>query len=432
MNKNSILFKYQQTCVDFIKDNFGLILYFSMGSGKTLTSLMMMKQFNKPLIIITTKASKKNFNDDIKKFNINIKNITIITYQKIIKKIATSEISFNDKCVIIDEAHRLRNATKLLNFIITETKNAYRLALLTGTVFYNELADLSVLVNMIKKEEILPDSNKEFKFFYYDEIYETPTNIDVFRQKIKNTICYFKKALDENYPKSELHIIKVDMDNNQISEYRNYVRKILSLDTLHIDFSNYEQKKVNYFLNITRQLSNTTNNSFDSPKIQQIFNYIQNKPKPCIIYSNYLDNGVLPIANLLNKHNIKYGIFHGEQSDDKRDKIINNYNDGLLDVLLITSAGSESLDLKNTRQIHIMEPNWNESKINQIIGRSIRYKSHEKLPLNQRLVSIYRWISVFGYKLEKIETADEYLLRMAEKKEKMFKQFDDIIKITSI
>ena len=97
MNDNITLFKYQQTCIDFIKDNFGLILYFSMGSGKTLTSLLMMKQFNKNIIVISTKASKKNFYDDIKKFNLDIKNITIITYQKIIKKIASNEITFIDK-----------------------------------------------------------------------------------------------------------------------------------------------------------------------------------------------------------------------------------------------------------------------------------------------------------------------------------------------
>ena len=57
--------------------------------------------------------------------------------------------------------------------------------------------------------------------------------------------------------------------------------------------------------------------------------------------------------------------------------IVNNYNEGKYKVLLLSSAGSESLDLKNTRQIHIMEPYWNEGKIIQVIGRAIRYKSHD-------------------------------------------------------
>ena len=48
------LFNYQQLCVDFIKKNRGLILYHSMGSGKTITSLAMATQFKNSIIIIVT------------------------------------------------------------------------------------------------------------------------------------------------------------------------------------------------------------------------------------------------------------------------------------------------------------------------------------------------------------------------------------------
>jgi hypothetical protein len=78
-----------------------------------------------------------------------------------------------------------------------------------------------------------------------------------------------------------------------------------------------------------------------------------------------------------------------------------------------------------------MEPHWNESKINQIIGRAIRYDSHKALPESDRNVTIIRWISVFGYKIP-FETADEYLVSIAIKKDKMFQQFDSIIQEISI
>jgi SNF2 family DNA or RNA helicase len=133
----------------------------------------------------------------------------------------------------------------------------------------------------------------------------------------------------------------------------------------------------------------------------------------------------------LNKNKISYALYYGEQTEEKRNKIIDRYNDRKIDVLLITSAGSESLDLKNTRSIHIMEPHWNESKINQIIGRAIRYDSHKALGKRDRTVEIVRWISVFGYKIP-YETADEYLIKIAQQKEKMFNSFDKIIQETSI
>jgi superfamily II DNA/RNA helicase len=240
-----------------------------------------------------------------------------------------------------------------------------------------------------------------------------------------------EKPLDDNYPKYETKVIKVDMDNLQISEYRFYVKKILSLDTLHIDYSILDQRKTNFFLNVTRQLSNTVANSEKSPKIQQIYKYIKDGPRPVIVYSNFLQNGVLPLSLLLNNNKISYATYHGGQTDDKRDSIIDQYNLGKIDVLLITTAGSESLDLKNTRQIHIMEMHWNMSKIDQIIGRAIRYKSHNSLPINQRNLIIYKWISVFGYQIP-FETADEYIYKIAQRKEKMFNQFNEIIKVVTV
>ena len=425
------LFNYQQICVDFIKKNRGLILYHSMGSGKTITSLAMAIQFNNPIIIIVTKASKKNFIDDMKKVKISRDDIILITYKKVIKKILDKTIDFKGKTIIIDEAHRLRSRTKLLNIIITECFEAFKLILLTGTIFYNSLVDLSVLVNLAKFENVLPETSKEFDFFYYDYTYETPTNIEILKPKLKNCISYYKKPLDDNYPKYETKVIKVDMDNLQISEYRFYVKKILSLDTLHIDYSILDQRKTNFFLNVTRQLSNTVANSEKSPKIQQIYKYIKDGPRPVIVYSNFLQNGVLPLSLLLNNNKISYATYHGGQTDDKRDSIIDQYNLGKIDVLLITTAGSESLDLKNTRQIHIMEMHWNMSKIDQIIGRAIRYKSHNSLPMDQRNVIIYKWISVFGYQIP-FETADEYIYKIAQRKEKMFDQFNEIIKVITI
>ena len=199
------LFGYQQLCVNFIKNNRGLILYHSMGSGKTITSLEMGLQFKFDIIIIATKASKKNFYDDIRKIEksgveINMSKIIILTYKKAISKIKDSQLNFIGKTIIIDEAHRLRNVSKLTSILITECYNAEKLILLTGTLFYNGLSDLSVLVNMVKKVDVLPETTKEFKFFYYDDTYETPTNIEDFIDKIKNSISYYKKNIDEHYP----------------------------------------------------------------------------------------------------------------------------------------------------------------------------------------------------------------------------------------
>jgi superfamily II DNA or RNA helicase len=403
-----------------------------MGSGKTITALSMMYQFPYPIIIISTKASRKNFKDDIKKLNLDTSRIQIITFQKAISSILNNQLDFTNNSVIVDEAHHLRSGTKLQTILIAELMQAKKIVLLTGTIFYNSLTDLSVLVNIVKRDEVMPETNKEFKFFYYDEIYEIPTHVDKLKERISGTISYYKKKQDTHYPTSQVEYIKVDMNNAQISEYRHYLKKILSLDNIqHINYEILDKRKVNNFLTVTRQLSNTVDNSPNSPKILEIFKFIQSHPKPCVVYSNFIDNGVLPVSYHLEINKISYAIYFGEQTEEKRNKIIDQYNSRKIDVLLITSAGSESLDLKNTRFIHIMEPHWNESKINQIIGRAIRYDSHIALPENERNVMVCKWVSVFGYKIP-YETADEYLISMAMAKDKMFQQFDTIIQDISI
>ena len=63
---------------------------------------------------------------------------------------------------------------------------------------------------------------------------------------------------------------------------------------------------------------------------------------------------------------------------------------------MISSAGSEGLDLKNIRQIHIMEPYWNEVRVKQVIGRGVRNNSHKDLPPKDRNVTVFRYFSVLS------------------------------------
>jgi hypothetical protein len=62
-------------------------------------------------------------------------------------------------------------------------------------------------------------------------------------------------------------------------------------------------------------------------------------------------------------------------------------------VLLTTKTGAEGIDLKNVRQVHIIEPFWNPVRINQVKGRAVRVASHVELPLDERKVEITTYLS---------------------------------------
>ena len=90
----------------------------------------------------------------------------------------------------------------------------------------------------------------------------------------------------------------------------------------------------------------------------------------------------------------------------------NNVNGKMAKVVLISKAASEGIDLKNIRQVHILEPWYTMSRIEQIIGRAVRSFSHQKLPFEKRNVEIF----LHGTMLKDtdVEATDLYIYRLAE------------------
>jgi len=132
---------------------------------------------------------------------------------------------------------------------------------------------------------------------------------------------------------------------------------------------------------------------------------------------------------------------------DKLEKISkNNLYGEIIKVLMITAAGAEGINLRNTRFVHITEPYWHNTRLEQVIGRARRICSHEQLPEELRTIKVFLYITAFGEELmdkvndtiqttdidpndiTHIETTDEYLLRIATKKEVLNKSFLKAIK----
>jgi hypothetical protein len=78
-------------------------------------------------------------------------------------------------------------------------------------------------------------------------------------------------------------------------------------------------------------------------------------------------------------------------------KIAKNNNMGeIIKVLMITSSGSEGINLRNTRYVHIMEPYWHPVRTEQVIGRARRICSHKNLPRELQTVEVFIYLMVFS------------------------------------
>jgi hypothetical protein len=106
--------------------------------------------------------------------------------------------------------------------------------------------------------------------------------------------------------------------------------------------------------------------------------------------------------------------------------ISNNNNMGeIIKVLMITSAGSEGINLRNTRYVHIMEPYWHPVRLQQVIGRARRICSHQGLPEELRTVEVFIYLMVFTQQQLDSEFGIEIKLKDRSNIEPFFPQSSD-------
>ncbi len=213
-----------------------------------------------------------------------------------------------------------------------------------------------------------------------------------------------------------------------------------------------------------------------SEKIFNICQLIKKSKGIIMVYSQYIDSGVVPLALALEEMGLtrfgvashtkslfnnppsesidsltmkkkseykgnsfktaKYVMITGDKYfspnnnlDLKEVTALSNVNGEKIKVVLITKAAAEGLDFKNIRQLHVMEPWYNLSRIEQIIGRTVRNLSHCAVPFEERNVEIY----LHGTKLgDDKEAVDLYTYRYAERKAKQIGNVTRIIKETAV
>jgi hypothetical protein len=132
-------------------------------------------------------------------------------------------------------------------------------------------------------------------------------------------------------------------------------------------------------------------------------------------------------------------------------KIAKNNNMGeIIKVFMITSSGSEGINLRNTRYVHIMEPYWHPVRSEQVIGRARRICSHKALPLALQTVEVFVYLMIFTPEQLKSDdaielkrkdlskakpsvpmTSDQYLYEISEIKANLTAQLTDAVKESS-
>ena len=287
---------------------------------------------------------------------------------------------------------------------------------------------------------------------------ETNT-IDEGKDIDKQTALFIKKEVVRQYSNEIKHYI---------NEFINYLKKFHTKDkskkyTLKDDvkkfFTKYNGSFQSFFRNSEKKSSLFNILYKCSPKMIHIIFNILKSPGSVLIYSNYVKMEGLQILKIYldffgfvsfdddkeikknNKNNKKrkklakdgfrYIEFHGgidnkiKYTNKENFNETNNYRGEIIKIIMISPAGSEGINLSNVRQVHILEPYWNEVRIEQVIGRAIRQCQHKDLPLKDRTVDVFRYKMI--RKNGKV-TSDEKMENISRKKNNLLISFIEAIK----
>jgi superfamily II DNA or RNA helicase len=280
-------------------------------------------------------------------------------------------------------------------------------------------------------------------------------------KKKKEDITPLKKKKEEN-------IIPV---HNVVDEYNNQMKimmdKLIKSDALDID-------------NLRK---------YYSPKFAQIITDVNESPGSVLIYSSFRTvEGLGILSEVFNRQGFKqislkkieneyyftdidifnekydnkrYVIF--DQDKDKTKLLMNLFNNDfknitnemrkalpkdpeqlygkLVKIFCITQSGAEGISLKNVRRVLLVEPFWNNVRIEQVIGRAIRSCSHEALPKKDRNVQVFSYIMKLttkqiqsDFNIERNDkglSTDEHILETATKKKQIIDKFLNMMKSAS-
>jgi superfamily II DNA or RNA helicase len=164
-----------------------------------------------------------------------------------------------------------------------------------------------------------------------------------------------------------------------------------------------------------------------SPKMKKIYENVNKSKGLCIVYSSFVNGEGLKIFSMILKHNgwdeyranrynkpsdkQKFSFITGNQNINEISEIMKlfnhkrNINGKDIRLILLSSAGAEGFDFKNVMSVHIMEPYWNFGRIEQIIARAVRYKSHDDYKnKSDRKVQPYIYLSDYPDKFDNKHT----------------------------
>lgn len=387
----------------------------------------------------------KGIYNDFKK-NVDLK-YNIMSYNKFVSLLEQKEVS-KKAVYIFDEVQNIvsekgmfyRVINEFLKSVATESK----IVLLSGTPIVDSPVELALTFNLLQPSKYLPHTSTEFnKLFINDD--GSIKNTDLLRTALNGYISFYNGAPNKVFPLQDFKIINCRMRGEQLKQYN---RTALEKDGFYL-----KQRMISN-ISLSSELTDETNITEEwlkehSVKYYKLLKRLRSSRGPVFVYSNFKEEaGLGSLTTILEQFGYspyeeksigkkRYAVWSGDTTDEKRRELLHvfnspkNHNGSKIKVILGSPSIKEGVSLLRVRQVHILEPHWNMSRIQQIIGRAVRYCSHRDVESHKRQVSVFLYLAISSTSSSKL-MIDPYILEVAKKKELLLDSFDELLYTVSI
>lgn len=242
------------------------------------------------------------------------------------------------------------------------------------------------------------DEYNEFKNFYNKDKANTMEKLQLLLELLEE---HGDRLLDKRSLITDSEIEKIEQFGTP-ANYKEATEAIVSiLETSYSEYLNIDEK----LAECSEKYAKIIKNIIEGPGSQGIiFVYSTfTNMEGLTIFSKALEKigySQMSLDSDLTEDSPRYVLYTGEIDLEDRKKLLqimtakNNMHGEKCKIFLGSAAAAEGLDLKYIQQVHVMEPHWHEVRVQQVVGRARRFKSHVDLPAEERFVNVFRYHSV--------------------------------------
>lgn len=374
--------------------------------------------------------------------------------------------------LVLDEFHRIRNErAKVHKAALAARQYAKSFMGLTASPINNSPAEIATLINVATNGQYLKRqqfSNRYLRtkqmrkgfFGGKKKVKELRRQAEV-AQYVRPVVDYRSEdELKHLFPKKDVKVVDVPMSEEQQKRYDYVMNQLGPIQKMimrkEVDISDRDMAHVfSRVINARRILNDVSAiGGIDkakapegTPKVHRVLEDVQQHlaktpDAQAVVYSNLIRGGLDTVALGLRQRGIPFGSFVGTGrtlgdqtvSHATRNQAVDDYKAGKLKVLLVSGAGAEGLDLKNTTGFFSLDGHWNPERIRQAEARAVRLKGQESRPPEQRRVEVNRYRTVYPQKKwyqpgAVAPTVDEWVYDVAARKHTLNTQLRHVLKV---